>query len=353
MNGADMGNSLRQTVPVRCSCGEERSADIFLIVDPTEDDCIAQAVKNGTLNLVDCPRCKRSTRAAYPVLLLQESEIPPIVMAIPVSMDQREVTPIFESLLGLWATQTRPDDAKLNSTAFRLHPLIVPFEHLSRFTDNVGKRPRAVAWKAAFTSLCGTPNISKDAFAELAAKVLTLWTPDDPPVELAFLKGRLGTAVDDLDKSINYLSEALAVLKPDEFPQWGIWKYDLGCHYAERAAGERQNNVELAITCFEDALGHLSPTEDALTWAMCSSNLSVLYGERLFGDRAENCERALHHVQNTYRVFTPQFYPENFARSHIVAGQALRDRLLGDKYENIDKSIEHYKLFPVSTCETN
>ncbi|WP_245316708.1 hypothetical protein [Bradyrhizobium manausense] len=251
---------------------------------------------------------------------------------------------MFESLLGLWVSRIGPDaPIKVSSAAFQLHPLIVPFEDLSRFTDGFGKRPRGVAWKAAFRSLTTTPNLAKDAFAELAAKSLTLWTPDEPSDELAFLKGRLGTAIDDSDKAITYLSEALAVLKPNEFPHWGTWKYDLGCHYAERATGERGSNVDLAVACFEDALGHISLTEDPLAWAMCSSNLSALYGERLLGDRAENCERALHHVQNTFAVFTPQSYPENCARSHIMAGQALRDRLLGDKNENIERAIEHYQ----------
>src|SRR5207247_290834 len=89
---------------------EEHDADVFLIVDPTEDHCLAQATQCGTLNLVECPRCKRPTRPPYPVLVLQAREIPLEVARSALSYQGRKAVkdaPVLERMRELSAQYPR------------------------------------------------------------------------------------------------------------------------------------------------------------------------------------------------------------------------------------------------------
>lgn len=133
---------------------------------------------------------------------------------------------------------------------------------------------------------------------------------------------------------------ALQVYKPETFPQeWARTKICLGSAYDDRIRGTREENLEQAITTYEEALQIYNREAFPKKWATTCMNLAVSYQHRLRGDREENQERAICLYQECLQVITQAQYPEQWAEVHINLANTYHNRLKGERTENLKQAI--------------
>ena len=63
--------------------------------------------------------------------------------------------------------------------------------------------------------------------------------------------------------------------------------------YYSRIKGERADNLEQAITCYQQALEVTTRQVLPLEWATTMNNLALAYSNRIKGERADNIELAI------------------------------------------------------------
>src|SRR5260370_16234214 len=108
-----MGHSHRQDVEIQCeNCIARFTAPVWLIVNPRENQRLAQSIARGTLNTLACPNCRRTTTARTPILLYQPDEPPAIVIAIDPGESQGEGQNQAHSLLAYLYSNLSPDEKK-------------------------------------------------------------------------------------------------------------------------------------------------------------------------------------------------------------------------------------------------
>ncbi|MGK7924225.1 MAG: CHAT domain-containing protein, partial [Spirulina sp.] len=75
--------------------------------------------------------------------------------------------------------------------------------------------------------------------------------------------------------------------------------------------GERGENLELAIACYQAALQVYTPDAFSEKWATTQNNLGNAYSDRIRGERGENLESAIACFQAALQVRTPDAFPQN------------------------------------------
>jgi tetratricopeptide (TPR) repeat protein len=113
--------------------------------------------------------------------------------------------------------------------------------------------------------------------------------------------------------------------------------------YYSRIRGERAENIEQAITSYQQALQVFTRQAFPENWARTQMNLANAYCDRIRGERAENIEQAITSYQQALQVFTPQAFPEDWARTQHNLANAYRDRVRGEETENLKQAIALYK----------
>ncbi len=69
------------------------------------------------------------------------------------------------------------------------------------------------------------------------------------------------------------------------FPEdWARLQNNLGTAYSQRIQGERGQNLELAIACYEAALQVRTPEAFPEKWAKTRNNLGIAYRNRIQGE---------------------------------------------------------------------
>ena len=71
---------------------------------------------------------------------------------------------------------------------------------------------------------------------------------------------------------------------------WATLQNNLGEAYRKRIRGDKAENIEAAVHCYEAALGVRTRSAFPFEWATIQNNLGNAYGDRLRGDKAENIE---------------------------------------------------------------
>ena len=75
-------------------------------------------------------------------------------------------------------------------------------------------------------------------------------------------------------------------------------KNNLGEAYRNGIRGHKADNLELAITSFENALSVRTRDIFPQDWAMTQNNLGLAYVERIRGHKADNLELAIADYEN-------------------------------------------------------
>jgi CHAT domain-containing protein len=118
--------------------------------------------------------------------------------------------------------------------------------------------------------------------------------------------------------------------------------FQLGNSLQQFPLGERQLNIELAISSYQQALQVFTRDTRPVKWAKVMGNLAAAYRVRIRGDHADNLERAIYISQQALQVFTRDTMPVDWALARINLANAYGERVRGDKADNLERSIEHY-----------
>lgn len=150
----------------------------------------------------------------------------------------------------------------------------------------------------------------------------------------------LGNRANNLEIAITGYEIALGIFTQDNFPQlWASLQNHLAVAYIERIRGEKAENLEMGITCFQSALQIYSLVNYPEQWAMTQNNLGRAYSQRIRGERAENLEMAIACFQLALQVQTRAVFPTQWAMAQKNLGITYSQRILGEKAENIEMAI--------------
>ncbi len=130
--------------------------------------------------------------------------------------------------------------------------------------------------------------------------------------------------------------------RSDESPTTGRARMLLGIQYWNAGVGERQNNLERALECYEKALQIYTEALFPRQWANNQTNLGMTYQAMLGGNRAVNLDRAVRHYMAALRVQNPESYPANWAGTKNNIGTVHAVMPYGDRAENLSRAIECY-----------
>jgi len=111
----------------------------------------------------------------------------------------------------------------------------------------------------------------------------------------------------------------------------------------ESPLGNRDINLEIAITGYEVVANIFTREAFPQKWAEIQSRLAPPYRHRIRGNRADNQEKAITACNNGLLIYTRDAFPEEWARVQNNLGLVYTDRITGDKAENIEKSISCYE----------
>ncbi|MEH1945319.1 MAG: CHAT domain-containing tetratricopeptide repeat protein [Nostoc sp.] len=185
---------------------------------------------------------------------------------------------------------------------------------------------------------------------ELASKVLTY---EDSPEEWCLCQTMLGNAyhrrikgeqAENLEQSLSYLHNALQVCNCEQFPElWATIQNSLVITYGYRIRGDQVENAELAIKAGEAAMQVFTRDQDPEQWAQVQNNLGIVYrdacggqSQRLAGDKAENLEKAIACYQNALSIRTREDFPELWAQTQMNLASAYR---YSNTAENVEMAI--------------
>lgn len=185
---------------------------------------------------------------------------------------------------------------------------------------------------------------------ELASKVLTY---EDSPEEWYLCQTMLGNAyhrrikgeqAENLEQSLSYLHNALQVCNCEQFPElWATIQNSLVITYGYRIRGDQVENAELAIKAGEAAMQVFTRDQDPEQWAQVQNNLGIVYrdacggqSQRLAGDKAENLEKAIACYQNALSIRTREDFPELWAQTQMNLASAYR---YSNTAENVEMAI--------------
>ena len=154
----------------------------------------------------------------------------------------------------------------------------------------------------------------------------------------------LGNKPDNVEIAITGYEQALEVYTRTDFPvQWATTQNNLGTAYSDRIRGDKAENLENAIAAYEQALEVRTRTDFPVDWAMTQNNLGNAYRHRIRGDKAENLENAIAAYEQALEVYTRTDFPVEWAMTQNNLGTAYSDRIRGDKADNLENAIAAYE----------
>jgi CHAT domain-containing protein len=118
----------------------------------------------------------------------------------------------------------------------------------------------------------------------------------------------------------------------------------LGLAYLNRQLGEKAENIELAITAAEEALGFLTREMSEEHWVGLQVLIADSYMARVRGDRADNLEKVIAAYEAALTVFTREGHPSDWPHTQANLGNAYVERIRGDRADNVEKALAAYEL---------
>ncbi|MGL4881967.1 MAG: tetratricopeptide repeat protein, partial [Waterburya sp.] len=151
-----------------------------------------------------------------------------------------------------------------------------------------------------------------------------------------------GDKANNIELAIVSYQTALKVYHPTIFPQdWALIQSNLANAWRDRFVGNRQENVEQALATYQLALEVITKAKYPYLWANVQRNLGIAYSYRIQGERSKNLERAIACYKRALSVHTLEDYPQDWAAAHNNLGDIYPNRLVGDQASNIETAINH------------
>ncbi|WP_287359250.1 CHAT domain-containing protein [Moorena sp. SIO3B2] len=153
-----------------------------------------------------------------------------------------------------------------------------------------------------------------------------------------------GQKAQNIEVAIACYQEALRVRTFEAFPiDWALTQNNLGAAYGIRIKGEKSQNIEVEIACLQQTLRVYTFEAFPYEWARTQNNLGLAYRNRIKGDKAQNIEEAIACLQQALRVYTFEAFPYDWARTQNNLGLAYGDRIKGEKEQNSEEAIACYQ----------
>jgi len=135
---------------------------------------------------------------------------------------------------------------------------------------------------------------------------------------------------------------------PEEYPDfYASLQNNLGKIYAGLPSDDLQENLKLAITCYENALCVWTQETAPIEYALIQSNLGEVYFKMPIGDYQENILKSIACYQNALHYQQPKDDPFEYAMNlcHLGDGyQALSQTLsVNERSTNLAKAITYYE----------
>jgi CHAT domain-containing protein/tetratricopeptide (TPR) repeat protein len=186
---------------------------------------------------------------------------------------------------------------------------------------------------------------------QLCRKALSLAQPQTPDLVMAKLHAQLGYCLlsftgqkcaQNLECAIEHLESALQRYTPSEhLAKWAAAAQNLALAYAWRINGDRDENVEQAITLNARLTAHTSTEIAPQIWAHAQYQLAQLHLHRAAGDRARNLEAGIAHCMQALQVWKQETAPLQWAQVQSVLGSLYARRLQQDPVENYRTALVH------------
>lgn len=141
-----------------------------------------------------------------------------------------------------------------------------------------------------------------------------------------------GERAENVEQAISYFQQVLEVYARQDFPEdWATTQNNLGEAYRKRIRGEKAENLEQAILYYQQALEVLTRQANPEKWAGTHNNLVLAYYHRMRGERADNLERIIYHCEQALKVYTPKTHPEDCAVTQARLVTAREELSRGDR----------------------
>jgi tetratricopeptide (TPR) repeat protein len=245
-----------------------------------------------------------------------------------------------------------PPDDRLESDYCQIHQRLQKYFH-QRATEQ--KRQGQAELEEAYHALAlGDANPAIRLGIAVQQNTLALWDPlltmvAEAPTGLipsdakqraydAALKAERQHQLQDAVIAI-ILSEWQLVAFQDEPQKVADWQNILGNAYTNLPGGDRQANLERAITCFEAALQVCTREAFPFEWAMTQNNMGIAYARLPGGDWQANLERAITCYEAALQVRTRDAFPVDWAMTQMNLGTAYAQLLNGDRRSTLQRAI--------------
>jgi hypothetical protein len=178
------------------------------------------------------------------------------------------------------------------------------------------------------------------------------WAMTQNDLGNAYYKRIHGERAENLEMAISHYDHCLEVITHQTYPElWAIIQGNVATVYQDRLRGEHAENLELAISYFEQALKVLNEPAHNVSafhalpedWATLQNNLGTAYLYRIHGERADNLELAISHYEQALTVRTQQAFPEDWAATQNNLGLAYQYRIRGEHADNLEQAISHFE----------
>jgi CHAT domain-containing protein/tetratricopeptide (TPR) repeat protein len=184
---------------------------------------------------------------------------------------------------------------------------------------------------------------------EACRGVLSFLDQNEEPVLWASVMGELGNALckmdegnraENLELAISCYNQILEVCTQTDFPeQWAGTQHNLGRAYYQRIQGQRAENIEAAISCYTKALEVRTKANFPGEWAETQYYLGTAYLNRIKGSRANNLETAIECFQKSLEVYTQVNSPKEWAATQNELANAYIYRINGQRLDNLEAAI--------------
>jgi MoxR-like ATPase len=173
------------------------------------------------------------------------------------------------------------------------------------------------------------------------------WATTQNNLGLAYKDKITGNRAENIDEAISCYQLALEIYTRADFPEkWATTQNNLGLAYKDKITGNRAENIDEAISCYQLALEIYTRADFPQDWAMTQNNLGLAYKDKITGNRAENIDEAISCYQRALEIYTRADFPENWATTQHNLELAYKDKITGNRAENIDTDVKILELQP-------
>jgi CHAT domain-containing protein/tetratricopeptide (TPR) repeat protein len=171
-----------------------------------------------------------------------------------------------------------------------------------------------------------------------------LWAQLHSEMGLCLKQAPTGGPGDNMERAISHYEQALKEYTPSAyFDEWVATMHNLAVIYTRRIRGDWAENQEKAIDLHKRVLQVCTPQISPAAWALSHCDLGRLYAKRIEEDQAANLEAAIDHCQQALKVWTRDGHPVRWAKVQDLLGTLYRCRLLSDPAENLEESLCYHQ----------